>query len=175
MTQVTDQAGNVYNLIPAAEQAAQAVNSTLGGSQSTSNTISKVGSVLSAVSGYLAQRTGESSTTVATGATIAAAPQLLESATNAFASFATGNIVGGITQLLPILGILATVLIPEKGVTNDQITTAVSSLTRDQLIGLLNTGATNASPVTATVTGVGSIVNTAAVSAVAANAIGSGT
>ncbi len=99
---------------------------------------------LSQVTEWLSQRSTESSTHLGAAVLAAAAPNLADHAINAVTMAATGNILGAITNAIPVVialsGALAAIIKPEhKGLTNDDIKAHVAALSRDELIRLLGT------------------------------------
>ena len=129
---VVDAGGNVsYREIPSS--AAPGISNTV------SAAIGVVGSALYAAGSTV-------STPLALGAGVAAAPTLTELVLNTVANAASGNIVGAISNGFPALfglATLATALFTPspKGLSDDQIKTAVAALTHEQLIGLLDNAA----------------------------------
>ena len=163
---VTDAAGNVYQLTPVL-QAAQAVESA---ARTDAQTRSGVNTALVGAAAFVAARAVEPTTQFgAVGAALAAQP-MADHAALALAAGLAGDYVACASNALPVLlgmfGCLAAILTPEKkGMTDDQIKTAVASLSHQQLIGLLDQSVTVACVAGGSGGGDGSASNHGAVAA----------
>jgi len=96
--------------------------------------------------GWLAARSTETSTQLGAAVLAATAPTLAEYALNAITSGVSGNYIGAVTNAIPVLialgGVLKAIITPDKkGPTDAQIKTAVTAMSRDELIKLLSTPA----------------------------------
>lgn len=108
---------------------------------------------ISSITGWLADRSTESTTHLGAAVLAVASPSLTEQAITAVTMAASGNYIGAATNAVPVLialgGAIAAIVTPTpKGPTDVQIQSAVAALSRDDLIRLLtpktevSTGAT---------------------------------
>ena len=91
---------------------------------------------------WLAARSSETSTQLGAAVVAATAPLLAEQAINAITMGIAGNYIGAITNAIPVLiaigGAVKAIITPDKkGLTDAQIKTAVTAMSRDELISLL--------------------------------------
>jgi len=91
---------------------------------------------------WLAARSTETSTQLGAAVLAATAPLLAEQAINAITMGIAGNYIGAITNAIPVLiaigGAVKAIITPDKkGLTDAQIKTAVTAMSRDELIKLL--------------------------------------
>ena len=128
---ITDIAGNV-TFVPIPAQA-EPVNESFADIATAA---------VKSIAPYMAARAGEHTTAIGSVGGAIATPQLIDMVTNTIASAAAGNIVGAVSNGLPavisIAGILGAIFLPQStGPTNDQIITAIASLSRADRIRLL--------------------------------------
>ena len=111
-------------------------------------------------SAWISARAGETSTKLGVVGGAVAAPTIIDNVGQAVIAGLAGDYIGcaqhGIPALIGIVGAIAAIVTPDKpqpqptGPTNDQLKTAISTLSRDELIGLLSESATTQSAVSTT-------------------------
>jgi len=135
--QVVDGAGNV-SFVPVSGAVSAGASGGFGG---------MVSGAAGAVGDYMSARSGEQSTLLGAVGGAALAPTIAQNVADTLVSVATGNYVGalatGLPALIGIVGSLAAIFTPEKakGLSDDEIKTAVGGLSREQLISLLEQSA----------------------------------
>ncbi len=98
---------------------------------------------LDAVSSWLTERSGETSTLIGAVTGTALAPTIFDNASKAVVAGIAGDYIGaatyGIPAVIAICGAMAAMIKPDKpkGTTDEQIKTHVAGLGRDELISLL--------------------------------------
>ena len=138
---VIDRAGNV-NFVAVAQGAPQPQSAAQLGTALLSSSAS-------VVSSYVSARAGEVSTAAGVAAGGALAPTIYQNAATAIALGLAGDYAGaamnGIPAIIGIAGCLAAIFTPDKvkGLSDDQIKTAVGALSHEQLIGLLDNAVAN--------------------------------
>lgn len=99
-------------------------------------------SLISTTTNWVNARANENSTALGAALLATASPSLADNLTNVITMSASGNVVGAVTNAIPLLitviTVIKAIITPDsQGPTNEQIKTAVSTMSRDELIQLL--------------------------------------